>query len=231
MPLMSIITGTNELQGRGLDLLQFSTYQLSKQTFTDFEFVVADSSKNDDIAKYVEQVQKAGKVNVKYVKLESDYNISTNFNMAIKNSSGEIIKPLFQNDYIYNKKSLQSIADNFDKNNGWLCSSYMHTKDRLGLFKRQDPKWSNNIYFNNTIGALSAVSFLNNHDILFDENLKYFVDCEFYWRLYKQYNLPPKILEEISVIRTLINIQEDNPITQQVMDSEANYISAKHGVK
>jgi hypothetical protein len=147
-------------------------------------------------------------------------------NNAIKNCDGEIIQIMCQDDYFYGKNSLQKIIENFDKDKGWMCSKYMHTKDRLGLFKQQIPSWNPQIYLNNTIGTPSCLSFLNNDNIFFDENLTWLVDCEYYYRLFKKYG-EPKILKDIIFIQYLWEGQLTQTITQELINTETAYVNNK----
>jgi hypothetical protein len=225
MTLLSICIPVYEAQGRGIEFLAQNFKQLKLQTLKDFEIVVSDNSADDVIEKYVAGIKD---LNIKYVKNEGAKNIGGNTNNAIKNATGEIIQIMCQDDYFYNKNSLQKIVDNFDRNIGWMVSMYMHTKDRLGLFKQQIPSWNDQIYFTNTIGAPSCLSFLNDDNkVWVDENLTCFVDCEHYYCLYKKWGLP-KVLKELIFVQLLWEGQVTNTgITQNMVDTEVAYINDK----
>ena len=81
----------------------------------------------------------------------------------------------------------------------------------------------------NTIGTTSCLTILNNDILLFDTNLKWFVDCEYYYRLYKKHGLP-KILPDIMFIQYLWDGQTTNSITEDLVNTEAEYIKIKHEV-
>ena len=224
MTLLSVCIPVYESQGRGIEFLAQNFKQLKSQIFKDFEIVISDNSEDEVIKNYVEGIKD---LNIKYVKNEGAKNIASNTNNAIKNASGEIIQLMCQDDYFYNKYSLQKIVDNFDKNIGWMASMYMHTKDRLGLFKQQIPSWNDQIYFTNTIGTPSCLSFLNDDNlVLCDENLKCFVDCEQYYRMYKKWGLP-KVLKDLVVVQFLWEGQSTSTITQDLVNTEVAYINDK----
>jgi glycosyltransferase involved in cell wall biosynthesis len=228
MTLLSICIPSYEAGGRGVEFLEHNFKQLKTQLFKDFEIIVSDDSSDEVIADYIKKYTEDNKdLNIKYIKNKGNKNIGSNTNNAIKNANGEIIQIMCQDDYFYNKYSLQKIVDNFDRNIGWMVSMYMHTKDRLGLFKQQIPSWSDNIYLNNTIGAPSCLSFLNDDNkVWVDENLKCFVDCEHYYRLYKKWGLP-KVLKDLVVIQYLWEGQATSTITQDLINAEVAYINNK----
>jgi glycosyltransferase involved in cell wall biosynthesis len=220
---LSIALPTYEMGGNGLEFLAYNFKQLKAQTFRDFDVIISDNSNDETIKTYVNGIKD---LNIKYVKNEGAKTLAANMNNAIKNCDGEIIQIMCQDDYFYNKYSLQKIVDNFDKGKGWMCSMYMHTKDRLGLFKQQIPMWNPQIYINNTIGTPSCLSFLNNDNIYLDENLSWLVDCEYYYRLFKKYG-QPKILSELIFVQVLWEGQVTQQITQELMNTETAYVNNK----
>jgi glycosyltransferase involved in cell wall biosynthesis len=224
MTLLSICIPVYEAQGRGTEFLYQNFKQLGLQTLKDFDVIISDDSMDDTIKNYVNSIKG---FNIKYIKNEGAKNIAANTNNAIKNATGEIIHLMCQDDYFYNKESLQKIVDNFDRKIGWMVSTYMHTKDRFGFFRKQIPTWNDQIYFNNTIGTPSCLSFLNDNSlVLADENLKCFVDCEQYYRLYKKWGLP-KVLKDIIFIQYLWEGQATSTITQDIINTETAYINEK----
>jgi glycosyltransferase involved in cell wall biosynthesis len=220
---LSIALPTYEMGNKGLEFLAYNFKQLKSQIFKDLQVVVSDNSNDEIIKTYVSGIKD---LDIKYVKNEGAKTLASNMNNAIRNCDGEIIQIMCQDDYFYNKYSLQKIVDNFDKNIGWMCSMYMHTKDKLGLFKQQIPKWNDKIYFDNTIGTPSCLSFLNNENIYFDENLTWLVDCEYYYRLFKKYG-QPKILNELIFVQVLWEGQLTQTITQELINTETAYVNNK----
>jgi len=222
---VSVIIPTYEMGDKGVEMLTKGSFkQLKLQKFKDFEVVISDDSKDDVIKKYVEETKD---LNIKYFKNEGKSGIAGNMNNAIKNATGEIIQIMCQDDFFYNQYSLQKIVDNFDYKKGWMVSMYMHTKDRLGLFKQQIPEWNDKIYFDNSIGTPSCLSFLNDDPPLLDENLKWYVDCEHYYRLYKKWGLP-KILKELVFVQLLWEGQSTQGVTQELINTEMAYIKNKY---
>lgn len=220
IPVYEMPVNSNPPREEGLAMLAENFKQLEKQKFKDFNVIISDNSQNKTIETYVKGIKK---LNVKYTRNEGAKTMASNMNNAIKNADGEIIHIMCQDDFFYNADSLQKIIDNFEKEKGWMVSRYMHSKDRLGLFKRQTPSWNDKMYLNNSIGTPSCLSFVNDDPLLFDENLNWFIDCELYFRLFKRYGLP-KVLDDTIFIQYLWEGQLTTRMTQEEIDKETLYI-------
>jgi len=214
------------MSGRGVEMLDYSLSQIRKQksNLTELEIVISDDSENNLIFDYVNSVKD---LNIKYVKNERGHGLAQNINNALLNSSGDIIHIMCQDDYFSDKDSLQKIVDIFDKEMGWMVCSYMHSTDRVGLFRQQIPSWNDKIYFENTIGTPSCLTLVNQDILLLDENLSWFVDCEYYYRLYKKYG-QPKILKYFIFTQLLWEGQTTKTVTQELVDKEVKYIQEKY---
>ena len=83
MKFFSIAISTYEMQGKGMDFLNFSLSMLMKQTFKDFEVIISDNSKNDSIKILCEKWKDY--INIKYFKNDINKldNPSANINNAI----------------------------------------------------------------------------------------------------------------------------------------------------
>lgn len=114
--------------------------------------------------------------------------MAENTNAAIKKAKGDIIKILYMDDYLYSPYALQHVHHNFDGT--WLAQGCLHdTGDTLT--NPHYPSWNEGIPSgNNTIGSPSVIAFGNDDPLLFDENLSWLLDCEFYGRLHKRYGRP-----------------------------------------
>ena len=69
---------------------------LERQTFQDFEVVVSDQSKSDDIM----NVCKDYDFHFTYIRYQGDVPCE-NINIALKNCEGRIIKPMFSDDIFF----------------------------------------------------------------------------------------------------------------------------------
>ena len=227
MAKISIAIPCYEMGGWGDSLLQYSLDILKTQSFKDFEVVISDHSADNKIKKICDADKKY--LNIKYIKNEKNRGSSSaNANNAILNSSGDIIKILCQDDYLFGVTAIEKIVNSFDYNRKWLLSSYVHTKDRREFINYHLPKFSDKIYLENFVGTHSCLSILNDEPIFFDDNLIWYMDCDFYYRMYQKYN-NPVILTEPTVVQFLWSGQVTNTlVTDEVIKKEMEYILNKY---
>mgnify|MGYP001595558123 CR=1 FL=1 len=131
---------------------------IEQQTFTDYEIIIT----------------KAGKM-------------AKNTNAGILKATGEIIKILYMDDYLAHPEALQNLAENFE--GGWLATGCVHD---YGDGKFKDPHLASitgitGDKISNTIGSPSVVAFENKDPLLFDENMGWLLDVDYYLRLVKRY--------------------------------------------
>lgn len=227
MHTISVAIPCYEMGGWGSGFLQYSLDILKEQTFKDFDVVVSDHSKDAKVAKVCRLYSKY--LDIKYIKNKNNRGSSSaNINNCIVHSSGRIIKILCQDDYLIDQYALEKTANKFNYDKKWLITAYLHTKDRANLINRQTPRLNEKIYLENSIGTHSCLSILNDDPILFDENLIWYMDCEYYYRLYSRYGIP-EILYEPTVIQLLWYGQVTNTlITQELEKKEREYVLNKY---
>ena len=202
-PFFSICIPTYSYNGKGVEFLKHSFDILTKQTFKDFEIIISDHSTDDYIKEVCEQYKN---LPIKYIKNEHGRGvISPNLNVCLKNSIGKWIKILFQDDFLYNEKSLQVTSD-FIKNNiesCWIATRFYHSNDGVQMYRDFVPSWNNDMWKgNNTIGCPSVITIKNEDIILFDEDLNWLMDVDYYQKMHERYGSPDVIFETTVVNRT-----------------------------
>jgi glycosyltransferase involved in cell wall biosynthesis len=98
-PMISICIPTYEMGGKGLKFLRQGIESIRLQTFDNYEIIISDNSKVDDIENYCNEVKKD--LNIFYIRNLNKIGISSNINFAIEHAKGNIIKILFQDDFFY----------------------------------------------------------------------------------------------------------------------------------
>lgn len=147
--------------------------------------------------------------------------MAENTNQAIKQCKGDYIKILYMDDYFADKHSLQRIVDAFKANPKaeWLIS---------GCSTNHKPYWTDNIHLgNNKLGSPSVLTIKNNKPMLFDENLGWLLDCDYYRRMYDLHG-HPIILEEDNVIIGVGDHQATNTMGDEVKLQEEKYMKKKY---
>jgi hypothetical protein len=88
------------------------------------------------------------------------------------------------------------------------------------------PRWTDDIHLgNNKLGGLSVIAF--KEYVLFDESLKWLLDCDFYKRMYELYG-KPYILETKNVTIGTGNHQMTNILTDKEKEREVELMKLKY---
>ena len=133
---------------------------LEKQTFQDFEIVITKDGK-----------------------------MAENTNAAIKKCKGEIIKIMYMDDYFAHENSLQNTVQGFK--GGWLATGCLHDSGNSELDRPHLPHYNGIPNNSNTIGSPSVIAFENSDSpILFDEQMTWVLDLDYYKRLFEKYGEP-----------------------------------------
>lgn len=216
---ISIAIPCYEMHGEGGKFLEHSLNVINNQTYKNIEVVISDHSTSNLILDVVNKW--CDKLVIKYVR--NGYKIgssSANINTAINNSSGDLIKLLFQDDFIYDKNSIENIVTNFDFNKKWLVTTCTHTTDGVNFYNTHIPRWNDLIHRGvNTISSPSVVTIKNEVDLRFDETLLWLMDVEYYKRLHMKYG-EPIILNKITVVNRLWGEQLSNTISLERKNAE-----------
>jgi len=230
--LVSICIPTYEMKGLGAQFLKHSFDILIRQTFKDFDIVISDHSKNDDIKNLCTEY--AEKLDIHYFKnTEHIGSSSANINNAIKKATGTLIKILFQDDFLFDENSLQHTVDHFDlEKDHWLVSGCEHSNNGVNFLRPFYPKYNHKIHLGkNTISSPSVLTIKNDSLLLFDEHLLWLMDCDYYRRLYDAFGAP-KILHEITVVNRIGTHQVTKLLaTKKVRTDEREYMIRKFGSK
>jgi glycosyltransferase involved in cell wall biosynthesis len=211
MSFFSIAIPAYEMHGKGAEFLNFSFNCLNSQTYKDFEVVVSDHSKTNEIEKICEEW--SSYLNIVYLKNEINRGSSSaNINNALYNCSSEWIKILFQDDFLYRKDSLEIIKKHILENSKlyWIANACCHTNDGVNLHTPHTPKWNyDQVIGNNGISSPSVICINKNIDIKFDEKLLWLMDVDFYQKMYMKYGEPYYINEILVVNRNWGNRLSD----------------------
>lgn len=150
--------------------------------------------------------------------LTKDGKMAENTNSAIKKSKGELIKIMYIDDYFINPYSLALMVEEIG-NHSWLIA---------GADNNQFPKWTDDIEKgNNKLGSPSALIFRNDEPLLFDENMSWLLDCDYYKRLHKKYGLP-EIINGSHIGIGVHPGQMTNILTDEEKLKEHNYLNKKY---
>lgn len=223
--MISICIPTYEMKGKGDEYLEYSFNILYHQTFKDFEIIISDHSESNLIKNLCDRWSEV--LTIHYYKNPYNRgNSSANINNALKYAKGDIIKILFQDDFLYNEFSLKNQLECFKGN--WMVTACCHYNGQE-LYKPFYPRYHNNIqYGRNTISSPSVLMLKNKNIIEFDENLIWLMDVDYYKRLYDKFG-KPTICNYITVVNREHENQISNTLaTKEIQQSELKYIIEKY---
>jgi glycosyltransferase involved in cell wall biosynthesis len=225
---VSICIPTWEQYGRGVEFLKNNFEILLSQTYKNFNVIISDHSKDENIKLLCDEY--SNNFEIKYFKNENSLgNGPANTNNTIINADGDIIKIIFQDDYLYDKKALELISKEFkNKECDWLVCGCNHTHDDgLSHTDEMIPYWNEGIKRGvNTISSPSVLSFRNNNPCLFDENLTMLMDCDMYYQLYVRYGLPTILPNHLVTNR--IHKHQISTLYNQDIWSEISHVNSKN---
>ena len=229
--MISICIPTYEMKGKGVEYLEYSFNILYSQTYTDFEIIISDHSISDDVQELCNQWKQV--LNIRYFRNEYKRGVSSaNINNAIKHAQGEIVKILFQDDFLYDEDSLHNQLKAFVKSKShWLVAACCHY-DGVNIKNPLYPRYHDNIqYGENTISSPSVLMFKNENVLEFDENLVWLMDVDYYKRLHNMFG-DPGICSDISIVNREHPNQVSNTLaTEEVRMNELKYVIKKYEKK
>lgn len=218
------------------DFLKKSLTNLSQQTYTNFEVIISDQTPNgnDCVEKCINLF--LNKLDIKYIKNEKNPGMSSNTNNCIRHCSGELIKPLFQDDFICHPLALQVLAKHHEKSQkNWYSMKYNHFvyihESNLFFSERPDPHFNEDIILGvNTLSSPSTIAFTKNDNHYFDEKLCMLMDCDFYHRMYNLYGEPHYIRDSTYVSLGVHRGQTQHNMGDDVLSNEFFHVVKKYNL-
>ncbi len=227
---VSICVPTWEQYGQGPLFLSHLLQTICSQNYNNLNVIISDHSLNEDIRSVCQIFEK--KIEILYLKNEQNRgNSPSNTNNTIFHADGDIIKIMFQDDFFYDENALTKVVSTFEKENcQWIVSGSNHTYNDGKTFERFIiPKWNDEIIFGkNTISSPSVLSFKNNLNIFFDENLVMMMDCEIYYQFFIKHG-KPVIIQDPLVTNRIHKNQISRMYNKNISD-EITYIKNKYNL-
>jgi glycosyltransferase involved in cell wall biosynthesis len=218
---MSVCIPTYEMRGEGARFARRAIESVLAQTFTDYETIVSDQSMDDKVAEVCAEFPQ-----VRYFRFrQKKGNASANVNNALDQARGKYIKILFQDDVLSGPDALGRIMGAID-GKAWLLHSYWHTdlsgRERRDPTQPSIPYKQEKLITHNPIGAPTCLAMRKNN-LRFDENLIWFMDCEFYYRLLRKFGAPV-ILQEQLAVQTVWPGQLTQTVSEPIKKRERDYL-------
>ncbi len=160
---------------------------ISEQTFTDFEVIVSDDSRDDSVKKLVALFE--DRFTLRYYKNDTALGTPANWNSAIAKAGGEWIKLMHDDDWFATPRALQAFANATAKSKSLIVSGYNNIEDKgmvlrkpsLSLVRKRRLASNPMILLSeNYIGQPSVTMVRRSAKALYDERMKWRVDIDYY---------------------------------------------------
>ncbi len=158
------------------------------QNYTDYEVIITDDTPDETVGDFLIPYIERFEGKLSYFKNENQLGSPENWNEAIRKSEGKYIKILHHDDWFAREDSLRRLVEAIESGPSRFIFSYSlssegkrtHVVDPHRIQEiNKDPGM---LFLANIIGAPSATMFVKN-DLIFDVNLKWLVDIDYYIRL------------------------------------------------
>lgn len=223
-PRVSIIIPCYEMYGAGPQFLTSAIKSIISQDYKNIEIIVTDHSINSCIKDTCDSFRS---IDIKHIKNDRNRGSSSaNINLGILNSSGDIIKILMQDDFLFTNCAISNIVRAFimDQEKYWLASgcAFGPPRNKTG---EMIPTITDDILLgNNKIGSPSVLSIKKSQKFeLFNDDLIWMMDCEYYHRLLCRYGVPI-LLKSIDVFISQHSLQITNKISINRKNDEERHV-------
>lgn len=229
-PRISVCIPAYDMSGDGAAFLAAGLDGLVAQDQADFEVVVSDQSDNDAIeqlcARYADRLQ----ITHVYFR-DGPRQGSANCNNAFRHARGDILKVLFQDDYLCDPSALTQLSKVFDQPGvKWALMGSAVTRDLKVLENPMVPRYTPRTRYGfNTISSPSVLAFEAGHDIWFDENLIWLMDADIFYSCFLAFG-EPAILPDTMVANRIHAGQVQRNMDRAVCRREVLYVARKQGL-
>lgn len=226
-PKLSICIPAYDMQGKGRDLLERSFHALARQSFRDFEVIVSDQSDDGAIKALCDRYQSKFPIH-RIENRDGKRQASANCNNAIRHARGEIIKILFQDDYLFCDDALAILVERFAASSAcWSICACEHSTNGKTHFRPFQPAYHRRIQFGkNTISSPSVIALRRDTRLEFDEALIWLMDVDFYKRCNSVLGTP-LVIEDILVVNRLHEGQVSNSVEKPLIRRELRHVRRK----
>jgi glycosyltransferase involved in cell wall biosynthesis len=226
--MYSIIITSYECYGKGSEFLKENLLSIFSQTYRPIQCIVSDHSRDNVIEDMVKTLNPNG-VEFIYVRYSKHYgNPCDNWNNALKYATGDYIHYLAMDDRLADDTAVQDVVEFMKQSNPkWVALSQKTSHNN----EKFTPSWNNDILNNNSISGPSAIVLDKSiKHITLDPNFTWFLDIDWYYRLYRQAG-KPEILDKIIWINRVHPHQLTRTVctSTQYKQDEYNKLIAKYG--
>jgi glycosyltransferase involved in cell wall biosynthesis len=206
--------------------LEKNLQSILTQSFSDFELIITDDTPDNEIFCLIEDFKARFNGKLRYYKNNVSLGSPENWNESIKYATGEYVKIMHHDDWFTDSDSLYHFVKMLDDNpkvdfafSAAIAISIKHNKTWIHCpSPEQIDQLRKNpliLFFGNFVGPPSSTIYRRKNHEIYDKNLKWVVDFEFYIRcLIKNKNFvfseKPLITSVSGASHSVTNDCEDN---------------------
>ena len=216
-----------EASGKGDMYLREIFYALEHQINKDFNVWISDHSLDQKVLNVCREYCEVFEIN--YIQNEKNRGqISANTNRALRDADGEILKVLFQDDFILTKTLVDELDKAFVDGVEWAVTGFAHTiDDGKTHYNPKIPQYNDRLLEGvNTLSSPSILAMKRGKHEYFDEKLTMLMDCDMFYRLYK-YHGEPAVLPDYHISNREHRNQTQR-LNEHLLPTEIDYLKEKH---
>jgi glycosyltransferase involved in cell wall biosynthesis len=226
--LYTLLITSYECKGMGKTFLEESMNAILEQTYRPIQVVISDHSRDSVIKNYTDALSQTD-IQIVYTKYAENYGSPChNWNNALKYATGDYIQYLALDDKLAHPRAIQEAVEfmNATPNSNWFITAHRINPSGEVFI----PKWNSNILQRNTVSGPSAIIIRSKlKDIKLDPEFIWYLDLDWYYRLYKAGG-KPAVLESVHWINRKHPLQLTHTVCSQARkDLEKAYLFEKYG--
>lgn len=226
MPIISLCIPAYAMGGKGAAFLAQSFDILADQSFADFEVIVSDQSDDDAVAAVCAAY--SDRLDIRHIwNREGKRQASANVNNAMRHANGDIVKILFQDDFLNGSNALQVISDAMKTGGDWLLCGSGVSRNGGPVERAMVPRLTPKLKFGkNTVSSPSVLAMRRTQLEFFDEELIWLMDVDLYQRLWDRLG-DPVILPATLVVNRVHDGQVSASVSPDLRRHELRYMRKK----
>jgi hypothetical protein len=223
----SILTTSYECYGKGVQFMRENLEAVISQTYRPLQCVVSDHSKDTEIEDMIKTLDPKG-VDIVYVRYSENYgNAGENWNNALKYATGKTLQYNCMDERLAHPNAIKDALDFMNRNNSQWIAVAQITEPKNTLYI---PFWNPYMITSNTLSGPTAVIIRDTlKHITLDPQFFYFIDTEWYYRLWKTAG-QPVIFNQVTYIGRIHDLQMTNTFsTPERVELERTRLHEKYG--
>jgi glycosyltransferase involved in cell wall biosynthesis len=212
---VSICITAYEANGKGATFIKRCLESCLSQTYKPLQIVVSDHSVDSAVEEECKKLSDPD-IEILYTRFEERRGSpSANWNNAVSFAKGEMLRILAMDDYLAYPDAIKDSMNYMETHDEskWFVSHQYDEKNNQRV--EWNPSWNDNILIINTLSGPSTVMIRKTmyNKVKMDPNLVYYLDTDWYYRIYERYGKPGIIPH-----RTWVNSIHDDQLTNIVIN-------------